>query len=125
MEQKAIRPGQTGNSMPIDIPYICRHLWKNIFVILMSACIVGMAVFVGVDYYFSSTYTATMELAVISRDNKNQNIDAALARNLNVLNSDMLVEQMDKDETIAQIHGKVTAAQIPDTNLVTLSLIHI
>lgn len=120
MEQNTTRPGQT-SSMPLDIPYICRHLWKNLFVILMSACIVGMAVFVGVDYYLDSSYTATMELAVISRDNKNQNIDSALARNLNVLNSDMLVEQMNKDEEIAKIHGKVTAAQVPDTNLVTLT----
>lgn len=120
MEQKMIRPGQTG-SMPLDIPYIWRHLWKNLFVIIMSACIVGIAVFVGVDYYFSSTYTATIELAVISRDNKNQNIDSALARNLNVLNSDMLVEQMNKDETIAGINGKVNAVQVPETNLVTLS----
>ena len=111
---------QTG-SMPLDIPYIWRHLWKNLFVIIMSACIVGIAVFVGVDYYFSSTYTATIELAVISRDNKNQNIDSALARNLNVLNSDMLVEQMNKDETIAGINGKVNAVQVPETNLVTLS----
>ena len=120
MEQKMTRPGQTG-SMPLDIPYIWRHLWKNLFVIIMSACIVGIAVFVGVDYYFSSTYTATIELAVISRDNKNQNIDSALARNLNVLNSDMLVEQMNKDETIAGINGKVNAVQVPETNLVTLS----
>lgn len=120
MEQKMTRPGQTG-SMPLDIPYIWRHLWKNLFVIIMSACIVGIAVFVGVDYYFCSTYTATIELAVISRDNKNQNIDSALARNLNVLNSDMLVEQMNKDETIAGINGKVNAVQVPETNLVTLS----
>lgn len=120
MEQKMTLPGQTG-SMPLDIPYIWRHLWKNLFVIIMSACIVGIAVFVGVDYYFSSTYTATIELAVISRDNKNQNIDSALARNLNVLNSDMLVEQMNKDETIAGINGKVNAVQVPETNLVTLS----
>lgn len=68
MNQEIKRMPQNGGQ-PVDVPYISRHLWKNIFVILMSACIIGMAAFVGLDHYMGSSYTATMNLAMIARDN--------------------------------------------------------
>lgn len=42
-----IRRQPQNNGQTIDVPYISRHVLTNIFVILMSACIVGMAAFVG------------------------------------------------------------------------------
>lgn len=113
-------------SADIDISFIFRRLWKNIFVILMCACITGTAAYVGMDYYMSSSYTAAMELAMIARDNSagrlgDGNLNTAMSRNLNVLNSEMLTEQMRKDESIADIPGTVSASQVANTNLISLS----
>ena len=125
MNQEMNRPSQA-SSMPMDLPYICRHLWKNAFVILMSACIVGMIAFMGLDNYMGSSYTATMNLAVIVRDNASVrlnegSLNSAINRNLNVLNSDMLREQICKDAQIEHISGTISAAQVPNTNLIALN----
>ena len=125
MNQEMNRPSQASN-MPIDLPYICRHLWKNAFVILMSACIAGMIVFMGLDNYMGSSYTATMNLAVIARDNASVrlnegSLNSAINRNLNVLNSDMLREQICKDAQIDHISGTISATQVPNTNLIALN----
>ena len=119
------RPSQA-SSMPVDLPYICRHLWKNIFVILMSACIVGIAAFVGLDMYMGSSYTASMNLSVIARDNSGTrlndgSLNTAITRNLNVLNSDMLAEQICKDSQIERLPGTISASQVADTNMITLN----
>ena len=125
MNQEMNRPSQA-SSMPVDLPYICRHLWKNIFVILMSACIVGIAAFVGLDMYMGSSYTASMNLSVIARDNSETrlndgSLNTAITRNLNVLNSDMLVEQICKDSQIERLPGAISASQVADTNMITLN----
>ena len=125
MNQEMNRPSQA-SSMPVDLPYICRHLWKNIFVILMSACIVGIAAFVGLDMYMGSSYTASMNLSVIARDNSGTrlndgSLNTAITRNLNVLNSDMLAEQICKDSQIERLPGTISASQVADTNMITLN----
>lgn len=120
MEQQINNRAQ-GNSS-IDLSYIFRCLWKNIFVILMCACIAGSLSYVALDYFKSSTYVATMDMAMISRDNSaSGNSDSAISRNLNVLNSEMLTEQMKKQENLSQLPGTVSASQVPGTNLITLS----
>lgn len=125
MNQEVKRQPQN-MSRPMDVPYICRHLWKNLFVIFMSACIVGLVAFMGVDHYMGSSYTATMDLAMIARDNVNtrlnqSNLDTAMTRNLNVLNSEMLIEQICKDTGVTKIKGSLNAQQIQNTNLISLN----
>ena len=61
MEQQINRQGNTA----IDVSFICRYLWKNIFVILMCACIGGILAYVGMDHFSGSTYIATMDMAMI------------------------------------------------------------
>lgn len=118
MEQQINRQGNTA----IDVSFICRYLWKNIFVILMCACIGGILAYVGMDHFSGSTYIATMDMAMISRDNSAAgNVDSAIARNLNVLNSEMLREQMKKQEEVSSLPGTVSASQVPNTNLITMS----
>lgn len=125
MNQEIKRMPQNGGQ-PVDVPYISRHLWKNIFVILMSACIIGMAAFVGLDHYMGSSYTATMNLAMIARDNtgtrlSDGSLGTAMTRNLNVLNSEMLIEQICKDSGMEHISGTISASQIPNTNMISLN----
>lgn len=118
MEQQINRQGNTS----IDVSFICRYLWKNIFVILMCSCIGGILAYVGMDHFSGSTYIATMDMAMISRDNSAAgNVDSAIARNLNVLNSEMLREQMKKQEEVSSLPGTVSASQVPNTNLITMS----
>lgn len=118
MEQQINRQGNTS----IDVSFICRYLWKNIFVILMCSCIGGILAYVGMDHFSGSTYIATMDMAMISRDNSAAgNLDSAIARNLNVLNSEMLREQMKKQEEVSSLPGTVSAAQVPNTNLISMS----
>lgn len=118
MEQQINRQGNTS----IDVSFICRYLWKNIFVILMCSCIGGILAYVGMDHFSGSTYIATMDMAMISRDNSaSGNVDSAIARNLNVLNSEMLREQMKKQEEVSSLPGTVSASQVPNTNLITMS----
>ncbi|WP_418417798.1 polysaccharide biosynthesis tyrosine autokinase [Blautia sp.] len=118
MEQQKNPQGNTS----IDVSFICRYLWKNIFVILMCACIGGILAYVGMDHFSGSTYIATMDMAMISRDNSaSGNVDSAIARNLNVLNSEMLREQMKKQEEVSSLPGTVSASQVPNTNLITMS----
>lgn len=124
MNQEISRRSERNAS--VDLSYIFRCLWKNIFVIIMCACITGVAVFVGMDYSMSSTYTASIDLAMIARDNSasrwsDGNLTTAASRNLNVLNSEMLTEQMQKDESLNGIEGTVSAARVPDTNIISLS----
>lgn len=121
-----IRRQPQNSGQTIDVPYISRHLLTNIFVILMSACIVGMAAFVGLDHYMGNSYTATMKLAMIARDNtggrlSDGSLGTAMTRNLNVLNSEMLIEQICKDSGVEHISGTISAAQIPNTNLISLN----
>ncbi len=111
----------------IDISFVFRRLRRNFFVILMCACITGIAAFVCLDHFMNSSYTATMEMAMIARDNSSNrlsdgSLNSAITRNLNVLNSEMLVEQMRKDENIAEISGNVSASQVADTNLIALTI---
>lgn len=118
MEQQINRQGNTS----IDVSFICRYLWKNIFVILMCSCIGGILAYVGMDHFSGSTYIATMDMAMISRDNSAAgNLDSAMNRNLNVLNSEMLTEQMKKQEEVSSLPGSVSAAQVPNTNLISMS----
>lgn len=118
MEQQINRQGNTA----IDVSFICRYLWKNIFVILMCACIGGILAYVGMDHFSGSTYIATMDMAMISRDNFTAgNLDSAMNRNLNVLNSEMLREQIKKQEEVSSLPGTISAAQVPNTNLISMS----
>lgn len=118
MEQQINRQGNTS----IDVSFICRYLWKNIFVILMCSCIGGILAYVGMDHFSGSTYIATMDMAMISRDNSAAgNLDSAMNRNLNVLNSEMLTEQMKKQEEVSSLPGSVSATQVPNTNLISMS----
>lgn len=48
-------------------------------------------------------------------------VDSAVSRNVNVLNSDTLKDQIGKSELAKGVAGSVSAAQVPGTNLITLS----
>ena len=123
MNQNTVREQR---NTAIDVSFIFRRLWRNIFVILMCACITGVTAYVCLDHFMGSSYTATMEMAMIARDNSanllsDGSLNSAMTRNLNVLNSEMLAEQMDKDEDIADISGSVSASQVAGTNLIALT----
>lgn len=95
----------------IDFPYIFRSLWKNVFIIVMCACIAGVLSYVFLDNYQKDTYTASVNLAVIARDNSSgklseYNVGAAVKRCLNVLNSDMLRDQVNKAEAEYNLSGR-------------------
>ena len=74
----------------IDLRYIFRTLKKNAVFILT-----GMFSYVILDHSLKDTYTVSVNLCVIPRDNTSEklaetNIENALERSVNVLNSDTM-----------------------------------
>jgi capsular exopolysaccharide synthesis family protein len=109
-----------------DFSYIFRCLWKNIFVIVMCAIIVGISSYVLLDQVMDDSYVATMTLAVIGRDNVNSrysenNVNTAVTRNVSVLNSDMLKEQISKREDTADLSPQIQASRVSTSNLISLT----
>lgn len=110
----------------LDLAYIFRCLWKNAWVILMSACIIGMCSYMFLDTFQNdTTYTASVRLAVVSRDNSvnqlsERSISSAVSQCINILNSNILKEQIQKKDTENKLTGDYLAVSIPDTNLITL-----
>lgn len=111
--------------LSLDFSYMFRCLLKSVFVIIMCACIAGVGAYVFLDNYMKDTYTANINLAVIGRDNNSgrladYSLSPAVTRNLNVLNSDMLREQMEKAKGVSDLSGTLTAERIGDTNLISM-----
>ena len=107
----------------IDISFIIRKLWQNIFVIVMCACIAGVVSYVFLDNYQKDTYTSSVNLTVIARDNsanKVVNVGTAVTRCLNVLNSDMLKDQINKSNTEGKLSGNIKAVDVSKSNIITL-----
>lgn len=114
-----------GTYLEIDFPYIFRSLWKNVFIIVMCACIAGVLSYVFLDNYQKDTYTASVYLAVIARDNSSgnlseYNVGAAVKRCLNVLNSDMLRDQVNKAEAEYNLSGDFSAVRVGSSNIITM-----
>lgn len=114
---------QEQDFIALDFSYMFRSLLKNAFVILMCACIAGVAVYVFSDHYMKDTYVANINLAVIARDNASNkladyNLNSAITRNLNVLNSDMLKAQIGKEHP--DYSGVLSAERIGETNLLSM-----
>lgn len=121
-----MRQGRNEQStISINFSYIFRCLKKNIMIILMCACIVGIVAYVFLDNYQKDTYIAGANLAVIARDNSNgklssYNYDAAVTRCLNVLNSDTLKEQVYKADPDEKNNGTFEAAVVEGSNIITM-----
>lgn len=110
----------------IDFSYIFRSLWKNAFIIIMCACMTGVAAYVFLDNYQSATYTASVNLSVVARDNSSgklaeYNVGSAVNRCLNVLNSDILREQIAKSDLEGKLTGSFSAARVASSNIITLN----
>lgn len=109
----------------IDFSYICRCLWNNALIIIMCACMAGVISYIFLDNYQKDTYTASVNLAVVSRDNSSgrlseYNMGAAVARCLNVLNSDTLKDQVYNSDTAGTLQGTFTASSVPNSNIITM-----
>lgn len=121
MEQKSNRQ----DFISIDFSYIFRCLWKNALIIVMCACMAGVFSYIFLDNYQKDTYTASVNLAVVARDNSSgklseYNVGSAVTRCLNVLNSDTLREQVYKKDTDGKMSGSFTASSVPNTNIITM-----
>ena len=51
-----------------DYQYLFRCLKRNLFVIVMCACITLIGVYVALDYFMKDSYQASIQLAVLPRD---------------------------------------------------------
>ena len=123
MRQENNRQEQ-GNTA-LDFSYIYRRMLRNALVIIMSACIAGVISYIFLDNYLKDTYTASVNLSVIARDNSSGRLNesavgAAVTRSLNVLNSDTLKEQILKSEDTGKLSGDLIAERVGDTNLITM-----
>ena len=117
---------QNTGYITLDVSYLIRRILRTAFVTVMCAIIVGIGAYIVLDTYMQETYTANINLTVLARDNNSgkqaeYNVNAAVTRNVNVLNSDTLKEKIKKSEAAKGIDGTVAAAQIPGTNLISLS----
>lgn len=113
-------------SLIVDISYIIRQIFKNLMLILLCASIAGTGAYVLLNSLMKDTYTATVCLTVVPRDNAytklgDANISSAVTRSVNVLNSDALKEQVKKSDQAGRTNGTLTAAQIPETNLIRMT----
>lgn len=109
----------------IDFAYVFRSLWKNAFIIIVCACMTGVIAYVFLDNYQRETYTASVNLSVVSRDNNTgrlgeYNVGAAVTRCLNVLNSDTLKDQVSKSDEEGKLTGDFTASRVGNTNIITM-----
>ena len=110
----------------IDLKYIWRSLKRNALYILMCMSLVGLFSFVILDHSMSDTYSVSVNLCVIPRDNASEkmaerNVSAAVTRSVNVLNSDTLRDQIEKSLGADSLEGTLTAAAVTDTNMITMS----
>lgn len=116
----------TERYISLDIGYLIRRVLRTLFVTVMCAIMTGIGAYIFLDTYMQDTYTANIHLTVLPRDNNESrlaqyNIDSAITRNVNVLNSDTLQEKIKKSEVAKGITGTVAAVQIPGTSLISLS----
>lgn len=117
---------QNTGYISLDIGYLVRRVLRTLFVTLMCAVMAGIGAYIVMDTYMQDTYTANIQLTVLPRDNNagrlsQYNIDSAITRNVNVLNSDTLQEKIKKSEVAKGVTGTVAAVQIPGTSLISLS----
>ncbi|MCD7764931.1 MAG: polysaccharide biosynthesis tyrosine autokinase, partial [Lachnospiraceae bacterium] len=125
MEQNVRQNSQ--KALVLDWPYLFRLLARSVLVIILSACIVAVGTYVLMDSYLDDTYTASVLLSVVPRDTSTTKQSSsstltALTRCLNVLNSDTMEEQVQKNEEVTGISGTISAARVEDTNLIRLSV---
>lgn len=126
MEERNRQRTENAGYLSFDLAYIWNRILRNAFVIVMCAVMTGIGAYIALDMYMTDSYTARVNLTVMSRDNtvgrfSDYNVNSAVARNMNVLNSDTLMEQIEKSEVAKDIKGNVSAAQVTGTNLITLS----
>ena len=110
----------------IDLRYIFRTLKKNAVFILMCVCLTGMFSYVILDHSLKDTYTVSVNLCVIPRDNTSEklaetNIENALERSVNVLNSDTMRDQIMKASGSSRVKGNLSASVVADTNIIRMS----
>lgn len=72
------------------------------------------------------TYTVSVNLCVIPRDNTSEklaetNIENALERSVNVLNSDTMRDQIMKASGSSRVKGNLSASVVADTNIIRMS----
>lgn len=112
--------------LTMDYSYLLRMLSKSALVVLLSTMIVAVAASVAADLFLRDSYTASIQLSVVSRDTStskqtNVTVTTAVTRCLNVLNSNTLIEQIKKDEGISSVSGTILSERVESTNLITMS----
>lgn len=110
----------------LDIAYYVRTVRKSIAVILMSACVIGIWSYLFLDYFVKDNYSVSVNLSVIARDNSvgrlnDYNMESAISRSINLLNSDTLKTQIKKTGKEGQAVGDITAIQMEKSNVITLT----
>lgn len=110
----------------LDLHFLYRQMIKNALLIFMCASLAGVGTYIFLSHFMKSTYTASANLYVLPRDTavgkmNDYNINAAMQRSVNVLNSDTLREQIAKSEKAGKISGQLTAALVPNSNVITMS----
>lgn len=90
------------------------------------ACLAGVFSYVFLDHYKKDTYTASVNLYVIPRDNagikfNSTGISSAVSRCVSALNSDMMKEQIKKEKNADKLKGKLSAYAAGSTNIIVMS----
>lgn len=114
--------GKQGAAALLDFRFLYRRIMKNVMLILMCACLAGVGAYIILDHVMKDTYTVSANLYVIPRDNvagkmNAYNMKAAMQRNVNVLNSDTLRDQIAKSEKVS---GQLSAEIVPNSNIITM-----
>ena len=117
------RPGQ----IDFDIYYFIRKLLRNLPAIVMAAVIAAVGTYIFMDSRVGTSYSASMNIAVINRGSGNINsaameeyrIVSACSRVRSVLNSEMLRSQIQKK--YGNLEGNLNTTQTENTNLLRMS----
>lgn len=124
MQQRINQQEETG--IGLYFAYLLRSVFKNLLRIVMCACIGGIFLYIFLNEFMHDTYSVSMNLSVIARDNSagrlgDYNMKTAVSRSINVLNSDTLKEQIKKTENGNKAVGTINAIQIGTSNMITLT----
>ena len=119
---------QRKRNTKIDVPYLLRCIWKNTLVIILCACIIGAISYWVLISCMKNSYVASVDLAVIARGNSSGNLsqynmESAVIRSQNILNSDTLKEQIAKTPSLKWHTGVITAERVTNSNIITLKTV--
>ncbi len=128
MEHHTEFHGSDSEFLPYDPIVVLRDVVKQWLVVLMVSLMVGVGSYIMTAVTYQPTYTTNTTFVVTTRSSSNtvySNLSSTTALTSvfsEVMNSSLLRSTVLTDAGLASFDGTITAAAIPETNLLTLKV---